>query len=54
MSNIKVNFDNSSINMDEILKYKDEVQEIDKILRKDPNNQFRCKSSNRSFNKYFL
>lgn len=39
MANIKVNFDNSSIDMEEILKYKEEVEEIDKILRKDPNSE---------------
>ena len=37
MSNIKVNLDNSKISMDEILRYKEEVQQIDKILRKNPN-----------------
>ena len=39
MSNIKVNLENSGIGMDEILKYKEEVQEIDKILRKNPNDE---------------
>ena len=37
MSNIKVNLDNAGISLDEILVYKEEVQEIDKILRKNPN-----------------
>ena len=37
MSNIKVNLDNAGISLDEILEYKEEVQEIDKILRKNPN-----------------
>lgn len=39
MANIKVNFENTNINMEEILKYKDEVEEIDKILRKNPNDE---------------
>ena len=39
MSNIKVNIENTGIGMDEILKYKEEVQEIDKILRKNPNDE---------------
>ena len=39
MSNIKVNFENSSIDMSEILKYKEEVEHIDRILRKDPNDE---------------
>ena len=39
MANIKVNLDNTGIGMEEILKYKDEVQQIDKILRKNPNDQ---------------
>ena len=39
MSNIKVNLENTGIGMEEILKYKDEVQEIDKILRKNPNDE---------------
>ena len=37
MSNIKINLDKTGINLDEILVYKEEVQEIDKILRKNPN-----------------
>ncbi len=39
MANIKVNLDNTSISMEEILGYKEEVEQIDKILRKDPNNE---------------
>ena len=39
MSNIKVNLENTSLSMDEILSYKEEVAEINKILRKDPNNE---------------
>ena len=39
MSNIKVNIENTGIEMDEILKYKEEVQSIDKILRKNPNDE---------------
>ena len=39
MSNIKVKLENTGISMEEILKYKDEVQEIDKILRKNPNDE---------------
>lgn len=38
MANIKVNLDNSNISMEEILEYKEEIEQIDKILRKDPNN----------------
>lgn len=39
MSNIKVNLENSGLGMNEILKYKEEVQGIDKILRKNPNDE---------------
>ena len=39
MSNIKVNLKHTGIDMEEILKYKEEVQEIDKILRKNPNDE---------------
>ena len=39
MSNIKVNLKHTGIEMEEILKYKDEVKEIDKILRKNPNDE---------------
>ncbi len=39
MSNIKVNLENTKISMEEILKYKEEVEQIDKILRKDPNSE---------------
>ncbi len=39
MANIKVNLENTNISMEEILKYKEEVEGIDKILRKDPNSQ---------------
>jgi len=39
MANIKVNLDNAKISIEEILSYKEEVAEIDKILRKDPNSQ---------------
>ncbi len=39
MSNIKVNLDNTNIDMEEILGYKEEVEQIDKILRKDPNSE---------------
>ena len=39
MSNIKVNLENTSLSIDEILSYKEEVAEINKILRKDPNNE---------------
>ena len=39
MSNIKINLENTGIGTDEILKYKEEVQEIDKILRKNPNDE---------------
>ncbi len=39
MENIKVNLENTGISMEEILKYKTEVEEIDKILRKNPNDQ---------------
>ena len=39
MSNIKVNLENTGISINEILKYKDEVEEIDRILRKNPNSK---------------
>ena len=39
MANIKLNFENTNIGMEEILKYKEEVEQIDKILRKDPNSE---------------
>ncbi len=37
MANIKVNLDNTKISMEKILEYKEEVEQIDKIMRKDPN-----------------
>ncbi len=37
MANIKVNLENSKISMENILDYKEEVEQIDKIMRKDPN-----------------
>ena len=39
MSNIKVNLENTNISMEEILEHKEEVEKIDNILRKDPNNE---------------
>ena len=39
MSNIKVNLEKTNISMEEILGYKEEVEKIDNILRKDPNNE---------------
>ena len=39
MSNIKVNLENTNISMEEILGHKEEVEKIDNILRKDPNNE---------------
>ena len=39
MSNLKVDLSNASVSMEDILEYKEEVKEIDKILRKNPNDQ---------------
>lgn len=39
MSNIKVNLENSKISMEEILEYKEQVENIDKNLRKNPNDE---------------
>ncbi len=36
MSNVKVNLANTGISMESILEYKNEVKEIDRILRKNP------------------
>ena len=39
MSNIKLNLTNTGISMDKILEYKSEVKEIDRVLRKEPNDE---------------
>lgn len=38
MSNIKLDLNYTNIDMEEILEYKNEVKEIDRILRQNPNN----------------
>ncbi len=39
MPNVKVDLSKASVPMEDILEYKDEVKEMDKILREDPNSQ---------------